>query len=84
MANHASALKRQRQNDKRRTANRIRSSDLRTFLKKVRTAPSKEEALKILPQAVSRLHKAAQKGLLHRKNAGRKISRLTQFVSQLS
>lgn len=84
MANHASALKRQRQNEKRRLANRTRRTDLKTFLKKVKTASSKEEALKILPLAVSRLHKATQKGLLHPQNAGRKISRLTQLVNQLS
>ena len=84
MATHASALKRQRQNEKRRVRNRAVRSTLRTLMKKVKKAANKQEALGHLQAAVSRLSKAAQKGVLHRNTANRNISRLTQFVNHLS
>lgn len=84
MANHPSALKRHRQSEKRRLRHKSTKSALRTLLKKVRSAATKEEALKQLSVVTSRLHKAAQTGSLHKNNASRKISRLTQFVNRLS
>ncbi len=84
MATHASALKRQRQNEKQRARNRTRRADLKTSIKKVKAAKTKAEALPLLAAAVSRLHKASRKSGLHHRNASRKVSRLTQFVNKLS
>ena len=84
MANHPSSLKRQRQSEKQRTRNRVVKSNIRTLVKKVRGAASKDAALKELKAAISKLSKAAQKGGIHKNTASRKISRLTSFVNKLS
>ena len=59
-------------------------SRLKTIHKKVTACTKKEEALKLLPVAVSAFHKAAQKGILHRNTANRRISAICRFVNQLS
>ncbi|MBI2340790.1 MAG: 30S ribosomal protein S20 [Deltaproteobacteria bacterium] len=84
MATHASALKRQRQNEKRRARNRTVKSALKSLIKQVKSAKSKANAAPHLQSAISRLSKAAQKGIIHKNNASRHISRLTQFVNHLS
>lgn len=62
MPNKKSAEKRLRQSEKARIVNRAVRSEIRTSLKKVRGAQSKDEALKELPNLFSLLDKAAQKG----------------------
>lgn len=88
MANHASALKRQRQSEKRRVRNKGHKSAVSTTVKKVITSLSEKDTDKtkaLCKEAVSRLDGAVSKGALHRKTASRKISRLTKKVSsQLS
>lgn len=84
MADHASAVKRIRQNKKRRERNAARHAQLKTVIKKVSMAvqaKDKTKAKEALSLAVPLLDKAA--GLLHWKNAGRKISRLTRQVNSL-
>ena len=86
MANHASALKRARQNLKRNTRNRAYRTRVRNVVKQVRQAVAAgdaEAAQAALQQAVPVIDKAAGKGVLHRKNASRKISRLSRQVSAL-
>ncbi len=86
MANHASALKRARQNLKRNTRNRAYRTRVRNVVKQVRQAVAAgdaEAAQAALKQAVPVIDKAAGKGVLHRKNASRKISRLSRQVSAL-
>ena len=85
MANHASAIKRHKQSEKRRLRNATVKSSLRTAVKKVKeaqTAGKADEAKTNLLQAVSELDKAVSKGVLHRNNAARKISRLTKQLNQ--
>ena len=84
MATHKSAIKRQRQNVKRRARNRVIDSRLKTLFKKVEACAKKDEAAKILPLAISAFHRAAQKGILHRNTANRRVSSLQKFVNQLS
>ena len=84
MANHASALKRQRQSEKRRLRNRGHKSAINTTVKKVLTSLSAKEtdkARELFREAVARLDSAVTKGVLHRKTASRKISRLTKMVN---
>lgn len=83
MATHKSAIKRNRQNIKRRAKNTSSRSTLKTAAKKVLTSKTKEEALKNLRAAISLLAKAGQKKLIHKKSASRKISRLTQRINKL-
>jgi small subunit ribosomal protein S20 len=77
MANHASAVKRNRQRIKRTDRNRSAKSELRTELKKARAAiagaASPSEAVKA---AVSALDRAASKGVIPAKRASRVKGRL--------
>jgi small subunit ribosomal protein S20 len=62
-------------------------SAVKTAVKKVRAAigeGSVEEALKRLKDTTATLDKAVTKGVLHRNNASRKISRLTTAVNSIS
>ena len=86
MANHPSALKRHRQNEKRRLRNHAIRSRLRRLVRDVRAALAARDAdaaTQTLAQATRALAKAATKGVLHRNNAARRIGRLTHAVSQL-
>ncbi|HKS29260.1 MAG TPA: 30S ribosomal protein S20 [Pyrinomonadaceae bacterium] len=85
MPNHKSAEKRVRQNEKRRAINRSNRSTLRTSIKKLRAALSgsdKSGLAELLPQTISKIDKAVQKGVLHRNAAARYKSRLTARVNQ--
>lgn len=87
MANHKSALKRARQSETRRLRNRGYKTRIRKAVKDVRSslsANAPEEARANLQTAVSLLQKTATKGVIKRKTASRKISRLSRQVHQLS
>ena len=92
MANHKSAKKRIKQNEKRRLRNKSYLSMLGTKLKafKAEITAAKQDKTKLeavtqsMPKMQSALHKAATKGLLHRKNASRRFSRLVQQLKTLS
>lgn len=84
MANNASTIKRIRQTTKRRLRNRNRLTSLRTSVKRVRTAVAEgnvEQARELLPAAIRKLDRAAQKGSIHANAAARKKSRLTRLVA---
>ncbi len=87
MANHASALKRERQAQKRRMRNRSVLSATKTVIKKVQeaitSAKTREEGDAALKPAVSALHRAASKGVIPMKRAARKISRLAKHLRAL-
>lgn len=85
MPNHKSAEKRVRQNERRRVVNRTNRTKLRTSIKKFRSALKAGDAGKVgglLPQTVSEIDKAVQKGVLHRNAAARHKSRLTARANQ--
>ncbi len=87
MANHRSALKRLRQNEKRRARNRYWKSTMRTIIKKVRAAVEngeREEAQTLLRQAIKTIDHVQSKGVIHKRTASRKVSRLTKLVNTLS
>lgn len=75
-----SAKKAMRQSRRRAVVNRAQRSALRTALKRVRAAGTKEEASAAYAAAVRLLDRAARKGLIHRNNAARYKSRLARFV----
>ena len=75
MPNHKSAEKRVRQNEKRREINRSNRTRLRSSIRKLRTALSGSDAgavTELLPETISTIDKAVQKGVLHRNAAGTK------------
>ena len=85
MPNHKSAEKRMRQNEKRRAVNRGNRTKVKTYIKKLRTAidSGKGEEIKLtLPEAISVIDKAVQKGVLHANAAARHKSRLTVRANQ--
>lgn len=87
MANHKSALKRARQNEIRRLRNKSVKTKVKNIVKDVRLSASessKEEALKKLNIAKSDIDRAAQKGVIHKRAASRKISRLSKLVNNIS
>lgn len=86
MANHKSALKRARQNEKRRARNRHHRSTLRTAIKKFRTllAGKDAEAAQQGYAAVQQvIDKAVTKGIIHRNAADRYKSRLAGALKKL-
>lgn len=87
MANHKSAIKRNRQNENRSVRNRGLRTQIKSHTKKVLTAVEEknvEEARKSLKEATTIIAKVASKGVLHSRAASRKISGLTKKVHQLS
>ena len=85
MPNHKSAEKRVRQNEKRKDVNRSNRGRLRTSIKKLRAALSgsdKDQLKTLLPETISTIDKAVQKGVLHKNAAARHKSRLTSRVNQ--
>lgn len=86
MANHKSAEKRNRQAQVKRMRNRANRSKMKTLIKNLNEAieaGNGEEAKTALASAVPVIAKTASKGTIHKKNASRKISRLTKRVNQL-
>jgi len=86
MPNIKSAIKRAKQNEKRRLHNASQKSALRTAIKKVEAAVSQndaEAARQALVLATKKLDKAVTKGLIHRNTADRKKSRLAKKVNAL-
>lgn len=83
MATHKSAIKRHKQSLKRRAINRARKSELKTLIKKVRTAQDKETARAAYNKVVSLLDKLAAKGIIHKNKASNQKSRLALFINKL-
>lgn len=86
MANHKSALKRLKQNEKKNERNKHIRSTLRTFIKRVREAVAVKDAAvakEALEAAIPVIDSAASKGVIHSSNASRSVSRLTRLVNTL-
>lgn len=87
MANHKSAEKRNRQNERRNETNGRNRNRLRTEIKKLRAAidaGDAAEAKTLLGGTVSLIDKSIQKGILHQNAAARYKSRLTSSVNSMS
>ena len=85
MANKKSAIKRNRQNEKRRQHNRVFRGQARTYITKARMAMeagNMQEAREATQLAISALDKAAEKNILHRNNAARRKSRLMKLLAK--
>ena len=86
MAIHLSAIKRARQNEKRRLRNLHIKTTVKSSVKKVRAAVEKkdaEEAQKALSMTIPLIQKSHSKGVFHKNTTARKISRLTREVNAL-
>ena len=86
MANTRSAKKAVRQTLRRTEANKARRSRLRTSVRKVEEAIAsgdKDAARTALKEAQPVIVRTAQKGMVHRKTASRKVSRLAKRVGAM-
>ena len=85
MPNHKSAEKRVRQSEKRRVINRSNRTKVRTYIKKLRVALESgktDDVQSVLPETISVIDKAVQKGVMHKNAAARYKSRLTLRANQ--
>ena len=87
MATHKSAIKRQKQAEKKHEINKSVKSMLKTLAKKVEQAieaKNADVAKDAMVKAMKAYDKAASQGILHKSTASRKISRLSTKVSKIS
>lgn len=83
MANHKSALKRIRSNDKKRVLNKYQHKSTRTVIKKLKETEDKAEAEKLFPSVVSMIDKLAKKNVIHDNKAANLKSKLAKHVASL-
>jgi small subunit ribosomal protein S20 len=86
MANTTSAKKATRKIARRTAINKSRRSRMRLFVRKVEEAIASGDATAArdaLRQAEPEMMRAAQKGVVHRNTASRKVSRLTHRIATL-
>ena len=83
MANHQSAKKRIRQNEKRRVQNRYYKKSTRTAIQKLREMEDKAEAEKFLPKVLSMVDRLAKRGTWHDNKASNLKSSLMKHVNGL-
>jgi small subunit ribosomal protein S20 len=86
MANTKSAKKAARQAIRRTIINKARRSRMRSAIRKVEeaiAAGDRTRALAAMADAEPALIRAAQKGIVHRNSAERKVSRLTHQIAKL-
>ncbi len=86
MANHKSAIKRNKQNLVRNARNNHIRSTMRNLVKTVREAVAAGDddlAQQSMKLAVPCIDKSSTKGVIHKSTASRKIARLTRLVNTL-
>ena len=86
MAQHKSAKKRIRQNDKRRIRNRHIRTTLRSTLKRFEQnleEQNAEELKALVNKTVSTIDTAASKGVIHKNKAARHVSRIRRKINSL-
>lgn len=84
MANHKSAEKRIRANEKKRVRNRYQHKSTRTQIKKLMTTTKKDEAQALLKEVTSMIDKLAKKNIIHWKKAANQKSKLSKKVNGLA
>jgi small subunit ribosomal protein S20 len=83
MANHKSALKRIRSNEKKRVLNRYQHKTTRNAIKALRLSTDKEDATSKLSNVISMIDKLAKKNIIHDNKASNLKSKLTKHVAKL-
>ncbi|QNR24969.1 MULTISPECIES: 30S ribosomal protein S20 [Croceimicrobium] len=83
MANHKSALKRIRANEKKRVLNRYQHKTARNAVRALREETDKGAAAKRLPEVIAMVDKLAKKNIIHDKKASNLKSSLTLYVNGL-
>jgi small subunit ribosomal protein S20 len=84
MANIASQKKRILRSDRERTENRLLTSTVKTYFRRLESAVEEGDAAAIAAEhraLVSRIDKAVQKGALHKNTAARKKARAARIAT---
>ena len=85
MANHKSALRKYRRDEKKRVINKMNMSKMRNKIKKLRKLMEDgkvEEGKMLLPEVISVIDKTISKGTIHKNTGSRYKSRLTLLVQK--
>lgn len=85
MANHKSAVKKYKRDEKKRLINKANKSKMKNKVKKFRKIienGNTEEAKKMLPEVTSIIDKTVSKGTIHKKTASRYKSRLSTLLNK--
>ena len=83
MANHKFALKRIRQDEKRKLHNRYYHKTARNAVRNLRKTTDKKEAAEMYPKVVSMLDKLTKRNIIHKNKAANLKSKLQKHVSSL-
>ena len=83
MANHKSALKRIRSNNKKRLRNRFQHKTTRNAIRDFKALTKKKDAQKELPVVISMIDKLSKKNIIHSNKAANLKSKLSKFVGSL-
>ena len=86
MPNTKSAIRRVRRVIKQNSVNRIRTSKYKSVIREISAfidKKKKKEATDLLPKLNSQLMKVVKTGILKKKTASRKISRLTRQINKI-
>jgi small subunit ribosomal protein S20 len=86
MAHTLQALKRIRQSEKKRLANKSAKSKMKTSVKKSLTAITEgdiEKARALVNESVSVIYRTSGKNIIHKRQAARKVSRLVRKLNAL-
>jgi small subunit ribosomal protein S20 len=86
MANTKSAKKAARKIARRTIVNKSRRSRVRNYVRRVEeaiAAGDRSRALAVMKEAEPQIMRAAQKGVLHKNSASRKVSRLVARIAKL-
>jgi small subunit ribosomal protein S20 len=84
MANHKSAEKRNRANEKKRVRNRYQHKTTRTLVKKLGATTKKDEAAELYKEVSSMLDKLAKKNIIHWKKAANQKSKLAKRINAIA
>lgn len=82
MPQHKSPMKRMKTDKKREARNNYVTRTIKTLSKKIRTEMPIEEKQKMLETIYSQLDKAAKKGVIHKRTAARRKSRLAVMLNK--
>jgi len=85
MANHKSAIKKYKRDEKKRLINKMNKTKMKNKIKKFKKeieAGKMKEAKVMLPEVISIIDKSNTKGTIHKKTASRYKSRLTALLNK--
>ena len=83
MANHKSALKRIRQNEKRKASNKYQHKTARNAIKKLQNDTDKKSVKKLFPKVVSMIDKLAKNNIIHDNKAANLKANFAKHASGL-